>query len=68
MTNKAKENPYVQDNAMLTSSEVMELLRISRATLWRLTTSGELKGVKIGRTWRFSRSNIEHYMKGEPQE
>lgn len=32
-------------SAMMTSSEVMESLKISRTSLWRLTKEGKLKGV-----------------------
>lgn len=67
MTNK-KENPYVVENRLLTSEEVMEILQISRSKFNSLLKNGELKGIKLGRRWKFTKENIEHFINGEPQE
>jgi excisionase family DNA binding protein len=40
---------------ILTLPEACELLRISRRTMFRLLASGEVPGVKLGGSWRFSR-------------
>ena len=67
MTNK-KENPYVVENRLLTSEEVMEILQISRSKFNSLLKNGELKGIKLGRRWKLTKENIEHFINGEPQE
>ena len=63
-----KENPFVVENRMLTTKEAMAVLQIGRTKFSALVKAGEIKGIKIGKTWRFSRENIEHFIKGEPQE
>ncbi len=51
---------------LLTVDEVMELVRISRDTVYRLAARGELPGRKIGRTWRFPKDEIETYIRQRP--
>lgn len=38
---------------LLTLKETARLLRVSRSTMMRLLSRGELHGYKVGRTWRF---------------
>jgi excisionase family DNA binding protein len=45
-----------------TVPEVCGLLRIGRATLYRLFKSKVLKGVKVGRTRRVRESDLERYL------
>ena len=51
---------------LLTVDEVMDLVRISRDTVYRLAARGELPGRKIGRTWRFPKDEIEAYIRRRP--
>jgi excisionase family DNA binding protein len=39
--------------ALLTFKEAMDFLRVSRSTIYRLISAGQLRGYKIGSTWRF---------------
>lgn len=48
---------------MYTLKEVCEMLRISRRTIYNLLKDGKLKGVKVGREWRFSREQIEEFLR-----
>ena len=48
---------------LLTVDEVVQLLRLSRDTIYRLAASGELPGRKIGRTWRFPSDAVEAYVR-----
>ncbi len=43
----------VHDDTLLTFKEAMGYLRVSRSTLYRLMWSGQLRGHKVGSTWRF---------------
>ena len=43
---------------LLTFKEAMEFLRVSRSTLYRLMWSGQLRGHKVGSTWRFYESDL----------
>ncbi len=49
---------------VLTINEVAELLRVSRYTVYRLASRGELPGRKIGRVWRFPKGAIEKHLSG----
>jgi len=48
----------IQDDTLLTFKEAMKYLRVSRSTLYRLMGSGQLKGHKVGSTWRFYREDL----------
>ncbi len=65
MNNLDNGKDFVKDNTMLTTAEVLQILRIGRTKFSSMVKSGELKGVKFGRTWRFSRDYIERIAKGE---
>lgn len=43
---------------LLTFKEAMEFLRVSRSTIYRLMWSGQLRGHKVGSTWRFYESDL----------
>lgn len=47
---------------LLTTQEVADLLRISRSTIWRWCVSGKLEAVKVGRNWRIPREEIERML------
>ena len=42
--------------------EVVDLLRISRDTVYRLVAAGKLPARKVGRQWRFSRAELEKHV------
>lgn len=46
------------DTLLLTFKEAMDFLRVSRSTLYRLMWSGQLRGHKVGSTWRFYESDL----------
>ena len=43
---------------VVTADEAAKYLRVSKATLLRLTNKGLILGVRIGRQWRFSKETI----------
>ena len=45
--------------------QAIELLKTSRSTFYRWLRSGSIKGMKVGRQWRFYKDDIELFMKGE---
>ena len=47
---------------LMSVKEVADYLGISRLTLYRLISAGELSGFKIGGVWRFKEENIEDYL------
>jgi excisionase family DNA binding protein len=50
---------------LLTTKQVQELLKVDRITVYRMLNDGRLKGVKIGKEWRFNRLEIEQIL-GKP--
>lgn len=46
----------------LTSKQVSKYLFIPLRTVQRLTKEGKIKGVKIGKQWRYKRADIEYYI------
>ena len=49
-------------NEVLTPSELARLLKIHVKTVYRLAREGSIAGSKIGRSWRFSRSQILEFV------
>ena len=48
---------------LLTFSETLAHLRISKSTLYRFMASGELQGYKVGSTWRFYHKDVQGVIK-----
>jgi excisionase family DNA binding protein len=49
---------FAGEATLLTFKEAMDFLRVSRSTVYRLMWSGQLRGHKVGSTWRFYRSDL----------
>jgi len=71
---KAKGRPKAQPPAaggageLLTMDQAIAALKTTRPTFYRWVRSGKVKGMKVGRQWRFTRQDIEMFLKGqEPQ-
>jgi len=47
---------------LLTFQEAADLLRVSRATMYRLLASGQLVGHKVGRGWRFYKADVHNFI------
>ena len=44
---------------LMTLTEVAKFLRVSRPTVYKLIDQGVIRGRKVGRQWRFVRTEIE---------
>jgi excisionase family DNA binding protein len=51
------------DGDILTLDEVATFLKAGKRTIYRLAAGGEIPAFKLGGTWRFSRSDIESWIK-----
>ncbi len=49
--------------AFLTVAEVASLMRVSKMTVYRLLHSGELAGVRVGRSFRVPESAVHAYLR-----
>lgn len=46
--------------------QALEILGVSRPTLYRWLRDGRLQGFRVGRQWRFSRSALDEFVRGQP--
>lgn len=54
-----------EQEELLDMDEALDLLKTSRPTLYRWLREGRLRGMKIGRQWRFTREDLERFLNGE---
>jgi excisionase family DNA binding protein len=47
---------------LLTTRQVLELLKVDRITVYRMLQDGRLKGVKIGQQWRFPLREVQRLL------
>lgn len=47
----------------LTVEEVAEVMRVSKMTVYRLLHSGDLPGVRVGRSFRVPQDALEAYLR-----
>jgi PTS system nitrogen regulatory IIA component len=48
--------------AFLTTEEVLRYLKVTPRTIYRLIRAGELPAVRIGRQWRFRRTDLNEWL------
>ncbi|MHC5038211.1 MAG: ATPase, T2SS/T4P/T4SS family [Planctomycetota bacterium] len=60
-----KESPPAETGDLLDMDQAIALLKTTRPTFYRWLRSGKIKGMKVGRQWRFYREDIERFLKGE---
>lgn len=53
-----------EDHEVLTTEEAAALLRVSTKTVLQLVRSGSMPGEKVGRAWRFLKSDVLTYVRG----
>jgi excisionase family DNA binding protein len=54
---------HLEIDELLTEAELQAMLDISRTTLWRLRKSAGLPFGKVGREYRYRKSEVLHWMK-----
>ena len=59
-----KATPSVGD--LLTLPQAIEMLRTTRQTFYRWLKAGRIKGMKVGRQWRFRKADVERFLAGRP--
>lgn len=47
---------------VLTPAEAMDILGVGKNTMYRLLNTGELRTVRIGRSWRITGDALEEYL------
>ena len=44
---------------ILTFKELSEYLRLTRTTVWKYANEGKIPGFRVGRRWKFHKSQID---------
>jgi excisionase family DNA binding protein len=47
---------------LLTTNQVQALLQVDRTTIYRLVEGGKLPAIRVGKQWRFSKSDVERWL------
>lgn len=55
------------NNELLTAAETCRYLKITPRTLYRYIQSHRLPGFKLGKEWRFVRSDLEAWLRERPR-
>ncbi len=53
------------DETFLTTDEVLAYLQVNRTTVYRLIKAGKIPAVKVGRQWRFRKTDIDAWLERE---
>jgi len=51
------------DNAITTIGEVAEYLKVTKRTIYRLAGAKQIPAFKVGGSWRFSRIDIDYWIR-----
>ena len=62
---KSTDVEPIQDDEIIAMKEAIKILDTTRSTFYRWLRSGQIKGMKAGRRWRFYRADIERFLKGQ---
>jgi excisionase family DNA binding protein len=56
------------DNAIMTIGEVADYLKVTERTIYRLAGAKQIPAFKVGGSWRFSKSDIDEWIKKQSVE
>ncbi|MQY53179.1 MAG: helix-turn-helix domain-containing protein [Firmicutes bacterium] len=48
---------------LMTIREVADYLRLSKVTVYKMTRQGKIPALKIGKQWRYNKSEIDSWVK-----
>src|SRR5437773_10294514 len=71
MTEECGEHPEqaqspAESEELLTLNEAVEFLGTSKPTMYRWLERGDVKGLKVGKQWRFRKRDLLAYMERTP--
>lgn len=50
---------------LLTTSQVQDMLKVDRTTIYRMVEGGRLPAIRVGKQWRFARPDIEGWVQAQ---
>ncbi len=53
------------DDTFLTTEEVLDYLHVNLRTVYRLIKAGKIPAVRVGRQWRFKRTDLDAWLDGQ---
>jgi excisionase family DNA binding protein len=56
------------ESDILTITEVAEFLKVAERTIYRLAAAKKIPAFKVGGTWRFSREDIDRWIRQQSME
>lgn len=59
---KERHFEKLEQYAVLTPQDVMDILDIGKNTAYALLNSGKLQGFRVGRSWRITSEALEEFM------
>ena len=68
MAGSSRSDSRLSEVRFLTVSEVAELMRVSKMTVYRLVHSGDLTAVRVGRSFRVPEQAVHNYLREAFQE
>ncbi len=48
---------------LMTLSAVVEMLNVSKSTIYRWIYNGSIPAIKVGKQWRFEKEKIDEWLK-----
>ncbi len=57
----------IEKDSVLTTDEVINILRISRPTILKYIHDGRLRAIKAGRGWRVLQSELYRFLNGKTE-
>jgi excisionase family DNA binding protein len=55
----------VRDEGFLTTEEVLDYLQVNLRTVYRLIKGGKIPAVRVGRQWRFRKTDIDSWLESQ---
>jgi excisionase family DNA binding protein len=55
----------MMEDPFLTTEEVLEYLQVNLRTIYRLIKAGKIPAVRVGRQWRFRKSDIDAWLESQ---
>ncbi|MCX6358818.1 MAG: GspE/PulE family protein [Armatimonadetes bacterium] len=62
MTEGEQASNTAKSEELLSLEEAVRFLGVSRPTIYRMLSAGDLKGLRVGRQWRFSKDDLMTHM------
>lgn len=59
------EAPALVSEEVLNIKQLAERLQLSERTVYRLANTGEIPGFRVGKAWRFPRTQVDEWMAQE---